>query len=82
MIQRPMTRRPSNNKNYRAVEVIMNAINGKHQDKKPDLKCPECRASLKQRRTRKPDACEMVCGGCGQIFDVCNLETVQTLKKQ
>ena len=46
-----------------------------------DLKCPECRAKLKARRSRKVDKCEMVCGGCGQIFDVCDLETVQEIKK-
>ena len=47
----------------------------------PDLKCPECRATLKTRRSRKVDKCEMVCGGCGQIFDVCDWETVQEIKK-
>jgi len=47
-----------------------------------DLKCPECRAELKRRRSRKADACEMVCGGCGQIFDVCDVNTVDQLKKQ
>jgi hypothetical protein len=46
------------------------------------LKCPQCRAQLKQRRSRQPDKCEMVCGGCGQVFDVCNLETLEALKKQ
>ncbi len=45
-----------------------------------DLKCPECRAVLKRRRARKADACEMVCGGCGQIFDVCDPETQAELK--
>jgi len=51
--------------------------------KTPDaLKCPDCRAPLKQRRARNPDKCEMVCGGCGQIFDVCDLETAEMLKKQ
>ena len=45
-----------------------------------DLKCPECRAVLKRRRSRKADACEMVCGGCGQIFDVCDAETQAELK--
>ncbi len=49
-------------------------------DTEQDLKCPECRARLKRRRTRNPDACEMVCGGCGQMFDVCDLDTVETLK--
>ena len=45
-----------------------------------DLKCPECRAVLKRRRSRKVDACEMVCGGCGQIFDVCDADTLEDLK--
>jgi len=67
---------------YKEEEIVMDAVNGKNQDKIPGLRCPECRAVLKQRRTRKPDACEMICGGCGQMFDVCDLETVQTLKKQ
>ncbi len=47
-----------------------------------DLRCPECRAQLKRRRSRTPDKCEMICGGCGQSFDVCNLETLDELKKQ
>jgi len=46
-----------------------------------DLKCPECKGLLKRRRTRKPDECEMLCGVCGQQFDVCDLETVDRLKK-
>ena len=51
-------------------------------ESEPDLKCPECRAKLKTRRSRKVDKCEMVCGGCGQIFDVCDFETVQEIRKQ
>lgn len=47
-----------------------------------DLRCPDCRALLKRRRSRTPDKCEMLCGGCGQIFDVCDLETVEKLKRQ
>lgn len=47
-----------------------------------DLKCPECRAQLKRRRSRHADACEMVCGGCGQTFDVCDMDTIAELKKQ
>ena len=47
-----------------------------------DLRCPDCRALLKQRRSRVPDECEMICGGCGQNFDVCDLETLDELKKQ
>jgi len=45
-----------------------------------DLKCPECKAPLKRRRSRQADECEMLCGGCGQSFDVCDLETVERLK--
>ena len=45
------------------------------------LKCPECRADLKRRRSRRADACEMICGGCGQSFDVCDLDTVDRLKQ-
>lgn len=51
------------------------------QEQGLNLRCPECRAPLKKRKTRKPDECEMVCGGCGQMFDVCDLETVEKLKK-
>jgi hypothetical protein len=47
-----------------------------------DLKCPQCRARLKRRRSRTPDQCEMVCGGCGKSFDVCDIETLDELKKQ
>ena len=47
-----------------------------------DLKCPECRAVLKRRRSRTPDECEMVCGGCGQSFDTCDMDTLDQLKSQ
>ncbi|MBW2492127.1 MAG: hypothetical protein JRE65_13380 [Deltaproteobacteria bacterium] len=47
-----------------------------------DLRCPECRAQLKERRSRTPDKCEMICGGCGQSFDVCDIETLEALKRQ
>ena len=47
-----------------------------------DLTCPECRAALKRRRSRNADECEMICGGCGQTFDVCDMGTVAELKKQ
>ena len=47
-----------------------------------DLKCPECRAQLKEPRSRIPDKCKMLCGGCGQSFDICNPETLDALKKQ
>jgi len=45
-----------------------------------DLRCPECCAVLKRRRSRTPDECEMVCGGCGQSFDVCDIDTLDRLK--
>ena len=47
-----------------------------------DLRCPECRAPLKKRRTRNPDACEMLCGGCGQLFDVCEPGTLEAIRKE
>jgi hypothetical protein len=50
-------------------------------DQMKDLKCPECRAELKRRRSRNPDACEMVCGGCGQTFDVCDMDTLEKLRE-
>jgi hypothetical protein len=52
------------------------------EKEKSELKCPECRASLKKRRGRRVDDCEMVCGGCGQIFDVCDADTLESLKRQ
>jgi hypothetical protein len=45
------------------------------------LKCPECRHPLKRRRSRNPDECELVCGGCGRRFDICDLETLDRLKR-
>jgi DNA-directed RNA polymerase subunit RPC12/RpoP len=62
-------------------ETIMPSPPSDLQAKNDELRCPECRALLKKRKTRQPDACEMVCGGCGQTFDVCDLETVEKLKK-
>ena len=53
----------------------------KENASQPDLHCPDCRAVLKRRRSRNPDNCEMLCGGCGQVFDVCDLETVDKLKE-
>lgn len=44
------------------------------------LKCPECKHPLKKRRTRTPDACEMVCGGCGKQFDICDADMMNQLK--
>lgn len=52
------------------------------KDSQANLRCPQCRAALKRRRTRTPDECEMICGGCGESFDVCDLDTVDQLKKQ
>ena len=46
-----------------------------------ELRCPECHTKLKERRSRTPDKCEMICGGCGQNFDVCDLKTLDALKK-
>ena len=51
------------------------------KDSVEDLRCPECKAQLKKRRSRKADECEMLCGGCGKSFDVCDLDTVDALKK-
>jgi hypothetical protein len=45
-----------------------------------ELACPTCKAYLKKRRARKPDVCEMICGGCGEIFDICELETADKLR--
>ena len=50
--------------------------------KTPAFKCPECRQPLKKRRTRTPDECELLCGGCGASFDICDLETVDRLKRE
>ena len=47
-----------------------------------NLRCPDCHAQLKERRSRTPDKCNMVCGGCGKSFDVCDIETLDALKKQ
>lgn len=44
------------------------------------LRCPDCQAILKHRRSRTPNACEMVCGGCGQFFDVCDTDVRNTLE--
>jgi hypothetical protein len=47
-----------------------------HQDgSEAVLTCPECKARLKRRRGRRTDACEMICGGCGHSFDVCDSTT-------
>ena len=59
----------------------MNKIS-KTDPEKPDLKCPECRSPLKQRRSRNPDECELLCGGCGAMFDICDLDTMEDLKKK
>ena len=52
-----------------------------NRDNTQELICPDCKGALKRRRTRKADECEMLCGVCGQQFDVCDLETVDLLKK-
>ncbi len=70
-----------NTKRQKPGENIMNTQNQPTDENVKDLVCPDCRAELTRRRTRKPDACEMLCGGCGQIFDVCDLETVEKLKQ-
>ena len=57
-------------------------IDADSKDDAMNLRCPECRARLKRRRSRASDHCEMVCGGCGKSFDVCDLKTLDTLKKQ
>ncbi len=62
-------------------EAIMTSHPTDPQNKSDNLHCPECRALLKKRKTRNLDECEMVCGGCGQTFDICDLETVEKLKK-
>lgn len=59
----------------------MNDIS-KNEQEKSDLRCPECRSPLKKRKSRKPDECELICGGCGATFDVCNLDTLEDLKKK
>ena len=64
------------------MEAPMNTTSNDNQVETDNLKCPDCQAKLKQRRSRTPDKCEMLCGGCGQIFDVCDLETVDMLKRQ
>jgi hypothetical protein len=39
-----------------------------NKDDTMDLRCSECRALLKRRRSQTPDKCEMVCGGCVQEY--------------
>ncbi|MGM0539092.1 MAG: Trm112 family protein [Thermodesulfobacteriota bacterium] len=50
--------------------------------KTKNFRCPECHQPLKRRRTWKPDECEMVCGGCGASFDVCDQQTLKRLQKK
>lgn len=55
------------------------------QDSPPEaepLKCPECRYPLKKRRSRNNDACEMLCGGCGKQFDICDVDTLASLQEE
>jgi peptide subunit release factor 1 (eRF1) len=46
-----------------------------------ELKCPTCHYALKRRRGRQTDACEMLCGGCGRVFDVCDLDTLEEIEE-
>ncbi len=57
----------------------MNAFPDRPSEAGP-LKCPECRYPLKKRRRRTPDACEMICGGCGKQFDICDATTLTSLQ--
>jgi transposase-like protein len=57
-------------------------VDEKPSESTENLKCPDCRARLKRRRGRRTDECEMVCGGCGRVFDVCDLETLEKLKSR
>jgi len=45
-----------------------------------ELRCLGCRSQFKERRSHTPDKCEMICGGCGQSFDLSDLETLDALK--
>jgi hypothetical protein len=53
----------------------------KNRESENELKCPDCRYPLKRRRGRQTDECEMLCGGCGRIFDVCEIETLEEIEK-
>jgi len=53
-----------------------------HPSEAAPLKCPECRYPLKKRRSRTPDACEMICGGCGKQFDICDGDTLTSLQEE
>jgi hypothetical protein len=54
----------------------------KNSETETELRCPDCRYPLKRRRGRQTDACEMLCGGCGRVFDVCDLDTLEEIKKR
>jgi hypothetical protein len=54
----------------------------KNRETEEELKCPDCRYPLKRRRSRQADDCEMLCGGCGRAFDVCDLDTLEEIKNQ
>jgi DNA-directed RNA polymerase subunit RPC12/RpoP len=58
------------------------AMTDQPSEKDKDLKCPDCHAKLKERRGRRTDKCELVCGGCGRAFDICDLDTLEALKGQ
>lgn len=49
--------------------------------KSEGLNCPECGMGLKRRRSRNPDACELVCGGCGHLFDVCEPGALEDIRE-
>jgi hypothetical protein len=72
-------RRPGSDGPKRKGAKLMDSK--KSGPKEEELKCPECRHPLKRRRGRKADACEMLCGGCGRSFDVCDIETLDEIKK-
>jgi hypothetical protein len=57
-------------------------VDDRQTDDTGGIKCPDCRAKLKKRRGRRSDTCEVVCGGCGRVFDICDWETLEALKKQ
>jgi uncharacterized protein YbaR (Trm112 family) len=54
----------------------------KNRETEKELRCPDCRYPLKRRRSRQADDCEMLCGGCGRAFDVCDLDTLEEIRDQ
>jgi hypothetical protein len=57
-------------------------VDDQQSDDANNLKCPDCRAKLKKRRGRRSDKCEVVCGGCGRVFDICDMGTLEKLESQ